>query len=240
MSESGQACHGFWLPATELPDPAHRDVQREQEPIVGIDNAASPDTKHTAELLLGQIQRQARFLDDPIEWLAMDATRPILMAIPQRTSEDVAAALRIAPDARIVGISDQPTESPLAWEYLRTGLTGIVTTSKPSRTLSHALGAMLDGYVVMERIAVLQAARPHDPPRSLRLPTRDRQLLDLIARGASRDHIAAAIGCSQRHVRRLTTALLETVGATTRAHAAALGVEWGLVSDVTPSQRHEP
>ena len=213
-------------------------MPRTQEPTVGIDSAASPNARYRAEQLLSQLQRQSRFVDGPIEWLTTDASRPILIAIPQRTPEEVATARHIAPNTHIVGICDHHLESSLCEGYLRAGVAGIVPTDETPSAVVHALAAMLDGYTVADRTVILNiAARPtYPPPPSL--STRDKQLLNLIAQGASRNHIAAATGYSQRHLRRITTQLLNKIGAATHAHAAALAVQWGLVNDIMHSPPH--
>ncbi len=208
-------------------------MQEEQEPTVGIDNAASSDTKRRAGLLLSQLGRSTDLVNDPMEWLTTDASRPILMSIPQRTSQTVAAAHSAAPGARIIGLCWHRNSASSTREYVRAGLAGVIAVSEPEGILMGELAAMLAGYIVV-RSRALPCATDRDDKASgsLRLSRRDRQLLSLIAKGASREHIASALGYSQRHLRRITAELVDTMGAATRAHAAALAVELGLVSDI--------
>jgi two-component system, NarL family, nitrate/nitrite response regulator NarL len=144
----------------------------------------------------------------------------------------ISSVRRAAPRARVLAMSgdDDPA---VAIEALRAGATGFLPKSSDPADLFQPLLAALDGWAVMpdDLLAVLveqgQAAAAH--PGVETLGGHDRELLRLIAGGASTVEIAAKTHVSERTVKRQTAALLRRLRVASRAEAAALAGRAGLL-----------
>ena len=78
---------------------------------------------------------------------------------------------------------------------------------------------------------------PMPPPRTAELSAREREVLRLIATGASNAQIAAALVITTRTARFHVSSILEKLGATNRTHVVALAARRGLLD---PSDASEP
>ncbi|MEZ5176671.1 MAG: hypothetical protein R2823_10810 [Acidimicrobiia bacterium] len=199
--------------------------------VVGIDHKTRGMIRRAIMLLLDDMGYGTEIPQDPFQWLTGHPASQLLVAIPQRTPPNIRAARASAPHAIIVGVCDQIADTATFRQYLGAGANSIIRADTPSDTLKHALAVSLRGLAVLPgptARAILR--RLEEPPASLNLTERDTRLLSLIAQGATPTAAAAEIGCSHRHLRRITSALLNTIGADNRAHAAALATRWGLAA----------
>ncbi|MEV4754876.1 response regulator transcription factor [Micromonospora sp. NPDC049559] len=142
----------------------------------------------------------------------------------------IAAIRRTTPAVRIVAMSGL-AEAELAVESLRAGAEGYLPKNSEPEELLPPLLAVLDGWAVLpaELLAALLAPVSRRPPVSAVLDHEERLLLQLIAKGQSTVEIAEALHVSERTVKRLTAALLRKLRVSTRAEAAALAGNAGLL-----------
>jgi DNA-binding NarL/FixJ family response regulator len=176
---------------------------------------------------------------DPATWLQNRPAGFVLLAIPQQSPSQVENLRASAPVAIIIGISDRTATAPLYRSYVRAGLTGFVGTDMPLGDLRAALVASLRGMWALPASTMRAVVLLSDNlPRGIHLSSQDQQILNLITKGLSPAAIAAFTGYSERHLRRITNDLLKRIGATNRAHAAAIATRWGLGADSTPRDPH--
>jgi len=123
-------------------------------------------------------------------------------------------------------------------EGLRAGARGYLLKRAPLEQLRDALHAIMAGKSVIDPavtervIAHLREDESAAAPRlHERLTRRERQVLALVAEGAANPAIAAALEISEGTVKIHISHILAKLGVHSRAHAARLAVEWGLLND---------
>jgi len=196
---------------------------------VGIDNDMDHDFKSTLKAALHDFGQAAESFNDPIQWLNRHTGILALVAIQTRSSEEVRAARASIPQSIIVGIAGVTPGPETFRQYLKAGASGLIATDQAPPELTNTLVAALAGLAVIPpNIAQALASRLEEPPPHVDLTERDLRILRLIARGATRKQIAETNGYSDRHLRRVTADLFTTIGATNRAHAAAITTRWGM------------
>lgn len=196
---------------------------------VGIDNVIGHDFKSTLRAVLHDLGHPAESFNDPIQWLNRHTGFLALVAIRTRSSEDVRAARASMPQSIIVGVAGVTPGPETFRQYLKAGANGLIAADQPLPELTNTLAATLAGLVAIPpNIAQALACRLEEPPQHLYVTEQDRGILCLITRGATLKQIAIATGYSDRHLRRITAGLLTTIGATNRAHAAAITTRWGM------------
>lgn len=208
---------------------------------VGMDHETPPAIRHSLAASLRDLGHHAEVLDDPLRWRPNDdSSAAILVALPQRSPEDVQELRFCAPRALIVGVCDHVPSIDMFRKYGTAGVSSIIGTELTHDQITHALAASLSGFVVLPPpVARAMVDRLEEPPPDLHLTERQRHVVNLIASGASPPCIAAEIGCSQRHLRRITADMLARIGAVSRSQAVALATRWGLVS-TTPPCKEQP
>ena len=186
------------------------------------------------------------------------ARPPVLRAEPARESETLPVAIRGGPPlaARIGGlpgvavvaeaaaaavlIAEAPVpeaeapvlvlaEGPAALTALRLGARGVVSPDAAPAMLEAALRAVARGLSVLPPPALvgLTGRATLEPPGAL--TPREREVLDLLAAGASNKTIAHALGLSFHTAKAHVAVVLEKLGARSRADAVARAVRAGLV-----------
>ncbi|GAA0488645.1 DNA-binding response regulator [Paractinoplanes deccanensis] len=141
----------------------------------------------------------------------------------------IEAVRRAAPRARVLAMSGDD-DPELAAEALRAGATGFLPKSSDAADIVQPLLAVLDGWAVLpERLLAELVRKPVRHPAAEALSDDDRDLLRLIAAGASTTEIAAKLHVSERTVKRLTATLLRKLRVSSRAEAAALAGSAGLL-----------
>jgi two-component system nitrate/nitrite response regulator NarL len=143
----------------------------------------------------------------------------------------IAAVLRAAPHVRVVAMSGLD-DHDLLMAGLRAGAQGYLPKTSEPEDLLPPLRAVLDGWAVLP-VAVLAALL--QPTRTAlpvpQLDEHDRQLWRLIANGYTTSDIALQLHVSERTVKRLTANLLRRLKVPTRAQAAALAGQTGLLRE---------
>ena len=142
----------------------------------------------------------------------------------------IAAIRRTTPRVRIVAMSGDEDPGP-AVEALRAGAEGFLPKTSEPADLLHPLVAILDGWAVLpaELLGALLAPARGLRPAPAELDEAERQLLQLIAAGATTTEIAVQLHVSERTVKRLTATLLRKLRVSSRTEAAALAGSAGLL-----------
>ena len=142
----------------------------------------------------------------------------------------IAAIRRTTPRVRIVAMSGDEDPGP-AVEALRAGAEGFLPKTSEPADLLHPLVAILDGWAVLpaELLGALLAPARGVRPAPAELDEAERQLLQLIAGGATTTEIAVQLHVSERTVKRLTATLLRKLRVSSRTEAAALAGSAGLL-----------
>jgi len=136
------------------------------------------------------------------------------------------------PDVRVLALTalDDPR---LAREALRAGFHGFLTKDQHVREFMNSIRTVLDGQVVMpRRLARRAAGHEHGDGVALlvdQLTYRERDVLALIARGATSDEIAEELSISRNTVRTHVQNILAKLQVHSRLEAAAFAVRHGLV-----------
>jgi two-component system nitrate/nitrite response regulator NarL len=142
----------------------------------------------------------------------------------------IAAIRRTAPRVRIVAMSGDDDPAP-ALEALRAGAEGFLPKSAGVKDVLQPLLAILDGWAVLpsELLSALLAPTRGVRPAPVDLDGAEKQLLQLIAAGATTTEIALKMHVSERTVKRLTATLLRKLRVSSRTEAAAVAGSAGIL-----------
>jgi DNA-binding CsgD family transcriptional regulator len=121
----------------------------------------------------------------------------------------------------------------------------------PERALAElgsAAGRQFHPEVVaaLRHEVIARPLTPHNEPPARSVPTSEppsepeREVLGLVARGASAAHAAAALGVSRKTIRALIRSAMARLDAHTSAHAVALALDSGQISLQADPPRLEP
>jgi DNA-binding NarL/FixJ family response regulator len=135
----------------------------------------------------------------------------------------LAAALAERLDAQptIVTISDPSAETSRA--LLRVGARGVIGRDAARDDLAAAIAAVERGYIVLSDRHLPEASE------STTLTPRERDVLDMLARGLSNKQIAARLALTENTVKFHVASILAKLDAATRTQAVTIGVRRGLV-----------
>ncbi len=125
---------------------------------------------------------------------------------------------------------------PALWvnQAVRTGVRAVLPTDLSAEQLAAALDAVSQGLVVL-RPDELQAARNTRTPGSETLElvealtSREKEVLQLLARGLGNKEIAARMKISEHTVKFHVASILGKLGAATRTEAVSIALQRGLV-----------
>ncbi|GGC32602.1 hypothetical protein GCM10011504_08510 [Siccirubricoccus deserti] len=112
---------------------------------------------------------------------------------------------------------------------LRAGAAGVLPPDAPAATLAAGLAAAARGLAVVPPGLLAVLAGRETPPPDVGLTRREREVLDLLAAGASNKVIARRLGLSFHTAKAHVAAVLQKLGASSRADAVARGARAGLV-----------
>ncbi|MEV6370927.1 response regulator transcription factor [Micromonospora musae] len=141
----------------------------------------------------------------------------------------VAAIRRTTPRMRIVAMSGGDDPAP-ALEALRSGAEGYLPKSSEPEELLPPLLAILDGWAVLPSELLRALLRPSRAV-AIDLDSEERRLLRALATGRSTVEIAEELHVSERTVKRMIAALLRKLRVSSRAEAAALAGQVGLLGE---------
>jgi DNA-binding NarL/FixJ family response regulator len=144
--------------------------------------------------------------------------------------EDIAGLRRLRPEARIVVLSGSDAREDIL-DALSAGVHGYIVKSQPLEELVEKLRYVLSGEIYVPPILAQQplpAAGGHGagsgaPRLQAELSDRQRQVLQGLIEGKSNKQIAKALNVAEGTVKMHLAALFRALGASNRAHAAALG-----------------
>jgi DNA-binding NarL/FixJ family response regulator len=137
----------------------------------------------------------------------------------------------------VVLLVDRPGAAWVA-DVLRAGALAVLPRDARPEEITAAVDAAAAGLVVLPAaLAVELAARSADgaapeprlPSADPGLTPREREVLELLARGMGNKGVARVLGISEHTVKAHVGAVFEKLGASTRAEAVAIGVRTGLL-----------
>lgn len=117
--------------------------------------------------------------------------------------------------AVVIVTGSEPTAAAL--EMLRAGARGYVHKRSSGEELLKALGLVLDGGTHVPRVVLEAAATERD---DVRLTSRQREVLALLAKGESNREIAQALGISEATVRVHVSSVMRALDVENRTQAA--------------------
>jgi DNA-binding NarL/FixJ family response regulator len=137
---------------------------------------------------------------------------------------ELTIADRPGPGPRLVLVSG----GTAAAAALRAGARGVLPPEATASDFAVALPAIAHGLVVAPPGAFVPPRRETPAPGASLTP-REREVLDLLAEGASNKLIARRLGLSFHTAKAHVAVVMEKLGATSRADAVARGARAGLV-----------
>ncbi|MCT2584455.1 response regulator transcription factor [Actinophytocola gossypii] len=144
----------------------------------------------------------------------------------------IAAIRRTEPAVGVIAMRTHDTYEP-ALHAVYVGARGVVDKTAEPEELLLPLLAVIDGWSVLPNDVLARlSAEAGGAAREIRdrLDANDHRLWRLLASGRTLVQIAAELHVSERTVKRLTATLLRRLRVTTRAEAAALAGQAGLLS----------
>ncbi len=121
------------------------------------------------------------------------------------------------------------------FESLRAGASGYLLKNADPDHLAAAIRAVHAGDSILDpavtQKVIRRATRPEaEPVLTERLTSREREVLRLMAEGATNAEIATQLCLAEGTVKNHVSRILGKLGAYSRAHAVRLAMEWGLLN----------
>jgi two-component system nitrate/nitrite response regulator NarL len=134
------------------------------------------------------------------------------------------------PDTKIVAVTARDDPKTVA-ESIRLGFAGYIPKSFTAAAFARSLESIMDGQLVAPLTPVRGKPRrsAQGARRTAKLTLRERQILGLLAGGATADEIASSLQVSPHTVRTHIQRILEKLDVHSRLQAAAIAVREGLV-----------
>jgi len=162
----------------------------------------------------------------------------VLMDVRMPGMNGVAATRQIRaryPHTRVIVLTTFDHDE-YVFESLRAGASGYLLKNADPDHLAAAIRAVHAGDSILDpavtQKVIRRATRPEaEPALTERLTPRERQVLRLMAEGASNAEIAAQLCLAEGTVKNHVSHILGKLGARDRAHAVRLAVEWGLLHE---------
>jgi len=151
----------------------------------------------------------------------------LILALGEAEARRTLRALRGRPAA--VALSETPARfwTP-AWRTL--GVRGALPVHATPEELASAVRAVHAGLLAAHPEALSPPAAAAASAPGVALTSREREILELIAEGASNRRIAARLAISRHTVKFHVASLLDKLGARTRAEAVTLALRAGLLA----------
>jgi DNA-binding NarL/FixJ family response regulator len=149
-------------------------------------------------------------------------------------AKDVARMRRLRPQALVVVLSGSERKEDIL-EALAAGAHGYIVKSDQTEQLIEKLCYILSGEIYVPSILAELSLEPVATDAQKALSGRQRQVLKSLVEGRSNKEIAQALDVAEGTVKMHLSALFRALGASNRAHAAALGKQ--LIADERRAQR---
>ncbi len=134
------------------------------------------------------------------------------------------------PTVRVI-VFTAHSERELLWEALDAGADGFVLKDSDGDTLIGAIRRVVAGDPFVDpRLAPDMLRQLAQPPREKLLSPREREILQLLADGASNRDVSEALGLSLETVKTNVKHILAKLDAEHRTHAVAIGLRHSLIS----------
>lgn len=137
---------------------------------------------------------------------------------------------RTHPELVILVVTVQVSESRVR-EALEAGAHGYLSKTAPSGLLPKAIRCAVEGGVIVSQALVDDLL--HEPESALAgssgLSPRELEVLSLISAGYANKQISAELNLAESTVKKYVYTLMSKMGASDRAHAAALGLKLGMI-----------
>lgn len=165
----------------------------------------------------------------------VEAERPDVVVLdvmlPDRSGIDVLrelAILRPAPRILVVTAYEQPT---IVRDALEAGAHGMVTKGAPLRELRAAIERVAEGgaYYCSTTSEILRR-NAQSPPEDEALTARERQIVRMVASGASSKEIAAELGISEKTVQNHRMNIMNKLGIRDVAGLTRFAIARGLIA----------
>ncbi len=176
--------------------------------------------------------------------LATETVDLIITELPEAQDggiESLAVLRSLCPTARILVLTGQVADSPLT-SALANGATSYLTKNASPELLLEAVRATHAGRQFIDpsliRSIVDASVRRSQPPLksgTLELSEQERQLLTLVAQGASKRRITRELNCPAQVVEERRTACMQRLGLTNLDMLVSFALHRGLISDATAS-----
>jgi DNA-binding NarL/FixJ family response regulator len=129
------------------------------------------------------------------------------------------------PDARILVLTHHQGDEDI-FQALKAGARGYLTKDSPGAELVAAIQAVSAGekFLPPEIVEQIQSRQGIQP-----LTQREREVLELVADGASNREVADRLGIAERTVGLYVSSILSKLGARSRTEAASIAVRRGLL-----------
>lgn len=154
--------------------------------------------------------------------------------LPDRSGIDVLRVLRDRLRRTAVLLVTAHEKASLVREAVEAGVRGIVTKGTPLRELREAMARVAAGgtYFCASTSALLRESL-QTPPGDRRLSPRERQILQLVARGLSSKQIASELGVGEKTVSNHRTHIRSKLGLRDVASFTRYAIEHGLIEPRT-------
>lgn len=187
--------------------------------------------EHSEVTLLGR----ADDLESADEEL-IDAAEILLVDATGRGLEDWVDSLQDADfghEAKVVALVDHKSPS-LVNRVMRAGVVGVLSEEVTGEQLTAALEAVSRGLVVLQPEERRTTRSEAPAPEELReliepLTAREREVLEMLARGLGNKEIAGRLKISEHTVKFHVASILGKLGAATRTEAVSVALRQGLI-----------
>lgn len=182
-----------------------------------------------------EVVGQAADGHEALDLVAEQAPDVVLMDVRMPGMNGVAATREIRaryPGTRVIVLTTFDHDE-YVFESLRAGASGYLLKNADPDLLAEAVRAVHAGRSILDPAVtakvIRRATRPGgEPALTERLTRREREVLHLMAQGATNAEIAAHLCLAEGTVKNHVSHILGKLGARDRTHAVRLAVEWGL------------
>lgn len=200
--------------------------------IVADDHAATRQGASEILSAQGDIEVVATASDGPEAIHLISHYRPDVAVVdvlmPGKGGLDVVRDARTQGSPTAVVIYTGLPDPEVMRTCAKAGAAGFVLKSAPAEELLRAVRTVAGGDTYLDHAGTAATVQPPPEDRTV-LSARERQVLQLLANGATNDEAAKSIGLSPATVRTYVENAMHKLKADSRTHAVALAVRLGLI-----------